>query len=124
MLTHLGLSPSFGFGDRLGLATLGHIAAVRGTKFAPVFAQQSVRENARTGRSSQLVMDDAKRAVEIAKWDAPWGADADHLKMVEDIPMFVEVGYTFFTVDPGEFVDNVADSDSINVLKQKIMGFN
>lgn len=124
MLTPLGLSPSFGFGDRLGLATPGHIAAVRGTKFAPIFAQQSVRENARTGRSPQQVMDDAKRAVEIAKWDAPWGADADHLKMAEDIPAFVEAGYTFFTVDPGEFVDNAADSDPINVLKQKIADFN
>ena len=80
MLTSLSLTPSFGFGDRLGLATPGHIAAVRGTKFAPIFAQQSVRENARTGRTPQQVMDDAKRAVEAAKWDSPWGADADHLK--------------------------------------------
>jgi len=120
MLSPLGLSPSFGFGDRLGLATPGHIAAVRGTKFAPVFAQQSVRENARTGRSPQQVVDDAKRAVEIAKWDAPWGADADHLKIVDDIPAFVEAGYTFFTVDPGEFVDNAADSAPLNVLKPKI----
>ena len=124
MLTTLGLSPSFGFGDRLGLATPGHIAAVRGTKFAPVFAQQSVRENARTGRSPQQVIDDAKRAVEIANWDVPWGADADHLKMVEDIPAFVEAGYTFYTVDPGAYVDNGADSDPINVLKQKVAGFN
>jgi hypothetical protein len=123
-LTPLGLSPSFGFGDRLGLATPGHIAAVRGTKFAPVFAQQSVRENARTGRSPQQVMDDAKRAVDLARWDAPWGADADHLKTVEDIPPFVEADYTFFTVDPGEYVDNAADSDPLDVLKQKITGFN
>jgi len=62
MLTTLNLTPSFGFGDRLGLATPGHIAAVRGTKFAPIFAQQSVRENTRTGRMAQQVMDDAKRA--------------------------------------------------------------
>jgi len=124
MLTSLGLSPSFGFGDRLGLATPGHIAAVRGTKFAPVFAQQSVRENARMGRSPQQVMDDAKRAVEIAQWDAPWGADADHLKMPEEIPAFVEAGYTIFTVDSGEQVDNAADSDPLDVLKQKIAGFN
>ena len=123
MLTPLGLSPSFGFGDRLGLATPGHIAAVSGTKFAPVFAQQSVRENARTGRSPQQVMDDAKRAVDIAKWDAAWGADADHLKMTEDIPAFVEAGYTFFTIDPGEFVDNVADSDPIIPLKQKTANY-
>jgi tagaturonate epimerase len=123
MLTHLSLSPSFGFGDRLGLATPGHIAAVRVTRFAPIFAQQSVRENARTGRTPQQVMDDAKRAVDDAKWDAPWGADADHLKVVEDIPPFVEAGYTFFTVDPGEHVDNAADTDSIDILKKKIASF-
>ncbi len=122
MLTPLGLSPSFGFGDRLGLATPGHIAAVRGTKFAPIFAQQSVRENARTGRTPQRVMDDAKRALDAAKWDAPWGADADHLKTVEDVPPFVEAGYTFFTVDPGEYVDNAADTDALAVLKQKLNG--
>jgi hypothetical protein len=57
MLSPLGLSPSFGFGDRIGLATPGHIAAVKGTKFAPVFAQQSVRENACTARALQGVTD-------------------------------------------------------------------
>jgi hypothetical protein len=118
----LSLSPSFGFGDRLGLATPGHMAAVRGTKFAPIFAQQSVRENTRTGRTPQQVIDDAKRAVESAKWDLPWGADADHLKTVDDLPAFVEAGYTFFTVDPGEHVDNAADTDSVDALKQKIVG--
>lgn len=123
MLTPLSLVPSFGFGDRLGLATPGHIAAVRGTKFAPIFAQQSVRENTRTRRTPQQVMDDAKHAVESAKWDLPWGADADHLKTVDDLPPFVEAGYTFFTVDPGEFVDNAADTDSVDVLKQKVAGF-
>jgi tagaturonate epimerase len=124
MLTTLHLSPSFGFGDRLGLATPGHIAAVRGTKFAPIFAQQSVRENARTGRTPQQVMDDAKRAVDAAKWDSPWGADADHLKTVDDIGPFVEAGYTFFTVDPGEHVDNSADTDSSAQLQQKLKGSN
>src|SRR5512147_157286 len=123
MLTPLDLSPSFGFGDRLGLATPGHIAAVRGTKFAPIFAQQSVRENARTGRTPRQVMDDARRALDAAKWDAPWGADADHLKTLDDLPPFVEAGYTFFTVDPGEYVDNAADSDSPEALKQKITAF-
>ena len=124
MLTPLALSPSFGFGDRLGLATPGHIASVKGTKFAPIFAQQSVRENARTGRTPQQVMDDAKRAVEAAKWDRPWGADADHLKTVDDIPPFIAAGYTFFTVDPGEYVDNSADTDSSDVLKQKVATLN
>jgi tagaturonate epimerase len=126
MLKPLALTPSFGFGDRLGLATPGHIAAVRaaGGKFAPIFAQQSVRENARTGRMPQQVMDDAKRAVNAAGWDLPWGADADHLKTVNDLPPFVEAGYTFFTVDPGEYVDNSADIDSFEQLKQKTAALN
>jgi hypothetical protein len=119
MLTPLNLTPSFGFGDRLGLATPGHIASVKGTKFAPIFAQQSVRENTRTGRTPQQVMDDAQRAVDAAKFDSPWGADADHLKTVDDIPPFVDAGYTFFTVDPGEHVDNAADSDPLDMLKRK-----
>lgn len=121
MLSPLNLTPSLGFGDRLGLATPGHIASVKGTKFAPIFAQQSVRENSRTGRTPQQVMDDAKRAVDAAKWDSAWGADADHLKTVDDIPPFIDAGYTFFTVDPGEHVDNAADTDSIDVLKQKVV---
>lgn len=124
MLKPLSLTPSFGFGDRLGLATSGHIASVKGTKFAPIFAQQSVRENTRTGRTPQQVMDDAKRAVDAAKWDAPWGADADHLKTVDDIPPFIAAGYTFFTVDPGEHVDNAADTDSVEALKQKVASLN
>src|SRR5919106_1089016 len=120
----LPITPSFGFGDRLGLATPGHIAAVRGTQFAPIFAQQSVRENARTGRSPQQVLDDAKRAIDAAQWDAPWGADADHLKTEDDIPPFVVAGYTFFTIDPGEHVDNTADTNSLDVLQQKVAALN
>jgi hypothetical protein len=124
LLTPLALNPSFGFGDRLGLATPGHIASARGTKLAPIFAQQSVRENMRTGRTPQQVMDDAKRAVDAAHWDLPWGADADHLKTLDDIPPFVEAGYTFFTVDPGEYVDNSADSDSLEILERKTASLN
>ncbi len=126
MLTPLHLSPSFGFGDRLGLATPGHIAALRRSAcdVQPVFAQQSVRENARTGRTPQQVLDDAKRAVEAAGWDRPWGADADHLKSLDDLPPFVQAGYTFFTVDPGAHVDNAADTDSLPVLQEKAKGQN
>jgi hypothetical protein len=124
MLTPLSLTPSFGFGDRLGLATPGHIAAAKGANFAPIFAQQSVRENARTGRTPQQVLDDAQRAVEAAHWDGPWGADADHLKSPDDLPPFVIAGYTFYTVDPGEYVDNGADADPLPVLQQKAKELN
>ena len=57
----LGLRTSAGFGDRLGIATPGHLRALReaGGHIAPIPAQQSIREMTRTGRSPQQVFDDA-----------------------------------------------------------------
>lgn len=115
----LGLKTSFGFGDRLGLATPGHIQAVRSSPIAPVFAQQSVRENVRTGRTPRQVLDDAMWGAFQCGWREPWGADADHLKTPNDIAPFVAAGYTFFTLDPGEYVDNAAPTDSFATLEQK-----
>lgn len=116
----LGLKTSAGFGDRLGLATPGHIASVRGTGVAPIFAQQSVRENARTGRTPQQVLDDAMWDVLAYEWREPWGADADHMKTLEDIQPFVEAGYTFFTIDPSAYVDDAADTDDLSTLRAKV----
>jgi hypothetical protein len=113
----LGLKTSAGMGDRLGLATPGHVSAVRGTGIAPIFAQQSVRENDRTGRKPQEVMDDAMWGVFQAGWQAPWGADADHLKLPEYLDEFTMAGYTFFTVDPGDHVDQAADEASLTALR-------
>jgi hypothetical protein len=100
----LGYRPSFGFGDRLGTATPGHSLAARDSRFAPVFAQQSVRENARTGRNPQSVLDDAMWGVFEVGWREPWGADADHIKTRDDLVTFLDSGYTFFTIDPGDQV--------------------
>jgi hypothetical protein len=116
----LGLATSFGFGDRLGLATPGHIAAVQGTGIAPIFAQQSVRENTRTGRTPQIVLDDAMWAIFAADWRAPWGADADHVKEISDLPPFIAASYSFYTIDPNEYVDNAAHTDAIETLKAKV----
>jgi hypothetical protein len=111
----LGLTVSAGFGDRLGLATPGHIGALRRvcgfeSCIAPIFAQQSVRENARTGRAPQEVMDDATWGVFESGWRQPWGGDADHLKNPTDIEPFAAAGFTFFTIDPGDHVDDEAHS--------------
>ncbi len=106
----LGLKKTAGCGDRIGLATPGHIRAVRAAGgIAPILAQQSMRENARTGRSPQQVMDDAMWGVFQEGWREPWGADADHLKTTADIDLCVAAGYTFFTIDPGDHVDSEAD---------------
>jgi hypothetical protein len=102
----LGLRTSAGFGDRLGLATPGHVRATRRFEtVAPIFAQQSVRENARTGRTPQQVMDEAMWGLFQEGWREPWGSDADHLKTPEDIDSFAAAGFTLYTVDPGDHVD-------------------
>ncbi|HLV01078.1 MAG TPA: tagaturonate epimerase family protein, partial [Acidobacteriota bacterium] len=123
----LGLQKSVGFGDRLGLATPGHIQALRsfGNKdsdapMQPIFAQQSMRENARTGRTPQSVMDDALWGVFQEGWEQGYGADADHLKTREDVDVCVEAGYTFYTIDPGEYVDNSASTASASDLEEKL----
>ncbi len=116
----LGLQTSAGMGDRLGLATPGHIRATRGTGVAPILAQQSMRENARTGRTPQQVIDDAMWGVFQEGWLEGYGADADHLKTTEHIDQCVAAGYTFFTIDPGDHVDNSAHTDPVPVLASRI----
>ena len=115
----LGTRTSAGFGDRLGLATPGHLMALRaaGGGLAPIFAQQSIREMERTGRSPQEVLDDATWGVFAEGWQGGFGADADHLKTAEDIDACVAAGYTFFTFDPGEYVDDGAEAVGASGLR-------
>lgn len=117
----LGLAPSFGFGDRTGLATPGHIAAMRrsGEGIAAIFPQQSIREMTRTQRTPRQVIDDAMNAVEACGWTDPVGADADHLKETEDVDVTAEVGFTFFTIDPSDDVDQQADDYDEMMLREK-----
>jgi hypothetical protein len=121
----LGLKTSAGFGDRLGLATPGHVRALCGLaggarSIGAVFAQQSVRENARTGRTPREVLDDAMWGVFREGWRGPWGADADHLKTPADVDAFGAAGYTFFTIDPGVHVNDDAGGLSAAGLQAKV----
>jgi len=115
----LGLRTSVGFGDRLGLATPGHVRALRSAEggVAPIFAQQSIREMERAGRTPRDVMDDATWGVFAEGWQEGFGADADHLKTTEDVDACVVAGYTFFTFDPGEHVDDRADAIGGSALR-------
>ncbi len=125
------LAKSAGTGDRLGLATPGHIYAfrlagglVRGqdsaTSVFPILAQQSIRENARTGRTPQEVIDDAMWGVLQTGWTGGYGADADHLKTQADVDICHEAGYSFYTVDPGDYVDDEANTAPMSVVEAKI----
>jgi len=120
----LGLRTSAGLGDRLGLATPGHVRAVRAVReqgdIAPIFAQQSIREMTRTGRSPQQVMDDATWGIFAEGWREGMGADADHLKTPADIDTCVAADFTFFTIDPGEYVNNSAETMTLADLRAAV----
>lgn len=115
----LGLRTSAGTGDRLGMATPGHVRAFRvhGTGVVPVFAQQSIREMDRVGREPQQVLDDATFGCVRAGWTLPVGADADHLKTTSDLDRCLGAGFTTFTIDPGDHVARVRGRVSASELE-------
>jgi hypothetical protein len=106
-------APSFGFGDRIGLATPGHVAAMQraGDGFVPIYAQQSIREMSRTGRTPSQVLADVARALAELGVPAPLLADADHLKTTADVDATAAAGFTLFTIDPSAHVGNGAADD-------------
>lgn len=117
----LGLKKSFGCGDRTGLATPGHLATVRKFDFAPIFAQQSIREMERTQRTPQEVVQAAAVALAKLGYDKPWGADADHLKLPEHVDRTAAAGFCFFTLDPSAHVGKgklTAELESLYVGKK------
>ena len=118
----LGLQTSAGCGDRLGVATPGHVRAFQHVSgnIAPIFAQQSIREMTRTKRTPEDVMRDATWGTFEAGWQQPVGADADHLKTPADIDTCVQAAFSFFTIDPGEYVDDAAHDASPTEIEQKV----
>lgn len=121
MINCLGLSPSFGFGDRTGLATPGHVAAMKeaGGGIEPIFPQQSIREMSRTQRTPAGVMADALNGMRQAGWTGHSGADADHLKTTQDVDVTAAEGFVFFTIDPSAHVDQQADDYDEPTLRDK-----
>jgi tagaturonate epimerase len=120
--SRFGLRTSAGFGDRLGLATPGHVRALKAVNAAinPVFAQQSVREMGRCRRTPRNVLDDATWGAFQAGWTKPVGGDADHLEQLEDIDDTVAAGFVFYTLDPKAEVDPQAEHADPATIQQKV----
>ncbi len=88
-----------GCGDRLGLATPGHVRAVEKFDVFPVLAQQSMRELALTGRDYPAVVRDATFLVFQEGYRRGYGADGDHLKSIADIDSALSAGMPMITLD-------------------------
>jgi len=110
--------PSFGFGDRLGLATPGHIRACTRTRVFPILAQQSVRENARTGRTFEEVLASAIFGAFQEGYSGGFGADADHVKTIEDALHAADLGFTLFTCDPSDHIAAMGPLPSTEVARR------
>jgi hypothetical protein len=99
-----------GMGDRLGVATPGHIRAARQYDLAPVLAQQSVRENDFIGRTFPDVVANATWGVFQEGYREGYGADGDHLKNIPAIDTALQAGMPMITLDLTEVMrPEVAD---------------
>ena len=101
---------TIGLGDRLGLASPGHIKVVAGRDVRPILAQQSIRELNLTGRDYKAVLDAACYAAFQEGYKDGFGADGDHLKKEEDIRMSLDLGFTMLTLDCSDHIDNTVNA--------------
>jgi hypothetical protein len=94
-----------GCGDRLGLASPGHIRAAKQFDFYPVLAQQSIRELNFTKRTYKDVTSDVVFAVFQEGFERGYGADGDHLKTLADIDTALAADMPMITLDLSEVMN-------------------
>jgi hypothetical protein len=116
---HKGHKSTIGLGDRLGLASPGHIDTVRQSDVFPVLAQQSIRELNLTERTYEDVICAAAWAVFQEGYTKGYGADGDHLKTSQEVQMALDIGMTMITLDCSEHIDNEAVDQGTDVLMGK-----
>jgi len=115
-VSHKGHDKTIGLGDRLGLASGGHIKAVCNAGFFPVLAQQSMRELNLTGRSYDDVLASAAMAVFREGYTGGYGADGDHLKSRDEVKYAIDCGFSMITLDCSEHIS--PDSSSLQQPEQ------
>jgi hypothetical protein len=93
---------TIGTGDRLGVATPGHLRAIEKFDVYPILAQQSVRENGQTGRNFKEVIRDAAWSVFQENYQKGYGADGDHLKSLLEVKDAIDAGVSMVTLDLSE----------------------
>jgi len=108
--SHKGHNITIGLGDRLGLATAGHIRSIRDYDIYPVFAQQSMRELYLTLRTYDEVIASAVWSVFREGYLRGYGADGDHLKTRIEVKYALGCGCTMITLDCSEHIPSGLDA--------------
>jgi hypothetical protein len=114
---HHGIDITIGLGDRLGLASPGHIRLIKDKDVFPVLAQQSIRELNLTGRTYKDVLAAAAWAVFQEGYTKGFGADGDHLKTAEEVQMAIDCGFTMITLDCSEHINNIIPNLTIQEVE-------
>ncbi len=110
---------TIGLGDRLGLASPGHIQTIEGRKVKPVLAQQSIRELTLTNRSMEDMLDAAAFAVFQEGYQGGYGADGDHIKEEKDIQSALALGVSMITLDCSDQIDKTVEEASLEELEKR-----
>ena len=98
---------SFGVGDRFGregsaqLRAFGKLRDEHGIDVTPVW-NKSFREHTGAGTKPGSVRIAADAAVKDSGWNAPYFADADHIRL-ESVDQFIDTS-DFFTLDVADFI--------------------
>ena len=106
--SHKGIDLTLGLGDRLGIASSGHLRLLKNKGIFPVIAQQSIRELNLTNRTYDDVLSAASWAIFQEGYKDGFGADGDHLKTADEVKMALDYGFTMITLDCSEHIDNSA----------------
>ncbi|MDD3171485.1 MAG: tagaturonate epimerase family protein [Bacilli bacterium] len=109
---------SFGVGDRLGIASVGHIRTFKNYDCYPVLVQQSIRELTLTNRTYDDVLDCVSFAVLKENYHKGFGADGDHLKNPQEIEYALGMGFTMITLDCSDYINNDIPSNDDVVLDE------
>ncbi|WP_328701154.1 tagaturonate epimerase family protein [Aquibacillus kalidii] len=114
---------TIGLGDRLGLASPGHIETVRSRNVKPILAQQSIRELTLTNRTMTDILDATAFAVFQEGYKDGYGADGDHIKKEKDIRYALSLGISFLTLDCSDKIRNdmeAATNEEIRVAFEQL----
>ncbi|WP_163538567.1 tagaturonate epimerase family protein [Gracilibacillus sp. YIM 98692] len=113
---------TMGLGDRLGIASPGHIETVKERKVKPILAQQSIRELTLLNRTMTDILDAASFAVFQEGYKDGYGADADHIKLEEDIEHALNLGFSFLTLDCSEQIRNDVEGATAADINKEYAG--
>ncbi len=114
-----GKSVTIGLGDRLGLCTSAHVAALRGTEVFPVLGQQSTRELLLTGRTNRDMMDATAWQVFRSGYEGGYSVDGDHRKTLAEILEAIRDGVTMITLDCSDHIEATAYGLSSSEAKRR-----